>query len=105
MVTIPIAPICCRWEAYCAITISTCTFLTSTDPRPRSVFPNLGPRQASDLNAAIETVTRQPDMNPNRVGVFGMSVGGYAALVAAESNPKVRALVVDTTYSDPGADV
>jgi len=28
-------------------------------------------------------------------------LGGYAALVAAESNPKVKALVVDTTYSTP----
>jgi pimeloyl-ACP methyl ester carboxylesterase len=62
---------------------------------------NLGPRQASDLMAAIETVTKQPDVNPNRVGLFGTSVGGYAALLAAESNPKVKALVVDTIYPAP----
>ena len=70
-------------------------------PKAKESLSNLGPRQASDLIAAIETVTKQPDVNPNRVGLFGTSVGGYAALVAAESNPKVKALVVDTTYSTP----
>ncbi|MGD0227368.1 MAG: prolyl oligopeptidase family serine peptidase [Terriglobia bacterium] len=70
-------------------------------PKAKERTSNLGPRQASDLMAAIETLTKQPDINPNRVGLFGMSVGGYAALVAGEVNPKVRALVVDTTYSTP----
>ena len=70
-------------------------------PKAKESLSNLGPRQASDLIAAIETVTKQPDVNPNRVGLFGTSVGGYAALVAAELNPKVKALVVDTTYSTP----
>ena len=70
-------------------------------PKAKESLSNLGPRQASDLIAAIETVTKQPDVNPNRVGLFGTSLGGYAALAAAESNPKVKALVVDTTYSTP----
>jgi hypothetical protein len=70
-------------------------------PKAKETRTNLGPRQASDLMVAIETVTKQPDVNPNRVGVFGTSVGGYAALVAAESNPKVKVLVADSTYSTP----
>ncbi len=70
-------------------------------PKTKENHSNLGPRQASDLMSAIDTVTKQPDVNPNRVGLFGTSVGGYAALVAAEQNPKVKALAVDTTYSTP----
>jgi esterase/lipase len=70
-------------------------------PKAKEPRSNLGSRQASDLLAAIDTVTKQPDVNPNRVGVFGPSVGGYAALVAAELNPKVKALAVDTTYLTP----
>jgi esterase/lipase len=70
-------------------------------PKVRESSSNLGPRQASDLMAAIETVAKQPGVNPNRVGLFGTSLGGYAALVAGELNPKVKALVVDTTYSTP----
>jgi len=41
------------------------------------------------LIAAIE-LYQATDVNPNRVGLFGTSVGGYAALVAGEINPKVR---------------
>src|SRR5271157_2972002 len=70
-------------------------------PKAKESRSNLGSRQASDLTAAIETVTKQPDVNPNRVGLLGTSVGGYAALVAAEMNPQVTALVVDTTYPTP----
>ncbi len=70
-------------------------------PKAKERFSDLGPRQASDLLAAIDMVTRQPDVNPNRVGVFGTSVGGFAALAAAEANPKVRALAVDSTYTTP----
>jgi pimeloyl-ACP methyl ester carboxylesterase len=70
-------------------------------PKAKASISNLGPRQASDLLTAIDVVTRQPDVNPNRVGVFGTSVGGYAALLAAEANAKVRALVVDSAYTTP----
>jgi uncharacterized protein len=70
-------------------------------PKARERFSNLGPRQASDLMAAIDMVTRQPDVNPNRVGIFGTSVGGFAAMAAAEANPKVRALAVDSAYPTP----
>jgi hypothetical protein len=70
-------------------------------PKAREGRSNLGSRQASDLMSAIETVTKQPDVNPNRVGLFGTSVGGYASLVATELNPKVKALAVNTTYSTP----
>jgi len=70
-------------------------------PKAKENISNLGSRQASDLMAAIDTLTKHPDVNPNRVGLFGTSVGGYAAMVAAEANPKVRTLVVDTTYPTP----
>lgn len=70
-------------------------------PKAKEAYSNLGPRQASDLMSAIETVTKQPQVNPNRIGLFGTSVGGYASWVAAQLNPKVKALVVDTTYATP----
>ena len=70
-------------------------------PKTNERFTKLGSREASDLSAAIKTVMAQPDVNHNRVGLYGTSVGGYAALVAAEMDPKVKALVVDTTYTNP----
>jgi pimeloyl-ACP methyl ester carboxylesterase len=70
-------------------------------PKAKERYSDLGPRQAADLNSAIEAVTRQPGVNPNRIGLYGTSMGGYAALEAAQSNSKVKALVVDTTYATP----
>jgi pimeloyl-ACP methyl ester carboxylesterase len=62
---------------------------------------DFGERQAAILQDAIRAVTRQPDINSRRVGLFGVSVGGYASLVAAEQNPAVKALAVDSLYEDP----
>jgi len=69
--------------------------------KAKARFSNLGPRQASDVLAAIEAVSRQPEVNAKRVGLFGTSVGAYAALAAGEVNPKVKAIVVDSTYQTP----
>jgi len=72
-------------------------------PKAREPYTDFGPREAADLMSAIATVTKQSSINPNRVGLFGTSIGGYASLVAAQLNPKVKALVVETTYATPEA--
>jgi esterase/lipase len=64
-------------------------------------YSNLGVRQAYDLLDAIDFITKHPAVNAHRVGVFGTTTGGYAALVAAERNPMIEVLVVDTIYDDP----
>ena len=71
-------------------------------PKAKERFSSLGPGQASDVLAAIDTVTKQQGVNPNRVGLYGITLGGYAALVAAQRSPKVKALVADTVYTSPG---
>jgi esterase/lipase len=70
-------------------------------PKVKSSFSNLGARETADLLAAIEAVTQQPGVNPRRVGVFGVTTGGYAALVAAEKSNLVKAVAVDNAYDDP----
>ncbi len=70
-------------------------------PKTGQPFSNLGVRQADDLLVAIETVVRQPDVNSHRMGLYGTTTGGYAALVAAQNSPLVKALVVDTIYENP----
>jgi pimeloyl-ACP methyl ester carboxylesterase len=70
-------------------------------PKVKERFSDLGPRQASELKAAIESVTRQPEVNSKRVGLFGASVGAYAALVAASADSRVKAIAVDSAYVTP----
>jgi esterase/lipase len=70
-------------------------------PKVKETLTDLGLTQVEVLQAAIGKVTQQPGVNPNRVGLFGVNSGGYAALAAAEQNPLVKALVVDTVYDDP----
>src|SRR5579863_5809424 len=69
--------------------------------KTRQSDSDLGVRQASDVQAAIEWITKQPGINPHRVGLFGPTSGGYAALVAAEGNPLVKAVAVDSIYEKP----
>ncbi|MBZ5543332.1 MAG: prolyl oligopeptidase family serine peptidase [Acidobacteriia bacterium] len=70
-------------------------------PKVRRLYSDLGLAQTSDLLAAINMVTKQNGVNSHRVGVFGVTTGGYAALAAAEQSPLVKALVADTVFDDP----
>ena len=70
-------------------------------PRTKHSYSDLGLWQSDDLMAAMGKVTKQESVNPHRVGLFGVTTGGYAALVAAQQSPVVKALVVDAAYEDP----
>ena len=62
---------------------------------------NLGPREASILAAAISRVRKLQGVDPRHVGVFGNSLGAYAALAAGEHDPAVVAMAMDDVYSRP----
>jgi fermentation-respiration switch protein FrsA (DUF1100 family) len=52
----------------------------------------------TDLDAALETVFARPDVDPERVVVFGQSMGGAAAITGLANSPyksRIRALVVE----------
>ncbi len=49
---------------------------------------------AADAVAAVETLRRRPEVNPNIVGLWGHSQGGWLSLLAAASSPSV-AFVID----------
>lgn len=70
-------------------------------PGTRGQFSNLGIDQSRDVLSAIDMLTKHAGINPHRVGLFGSTTGGYAALVAAQQNPAVKALVVDSIYENP----
>jgi hypothetical protein len=67
----------------------------------RRGFSNLGVHEAAVLQSAIARVRTLPGVNPNRIGLYGYSLGAYAALVASEHDAEIDALAVDSVYSEP----
>ncbi len=70
-------------------------------------YSSLGIYEKDDLNAAInflkskKSASGQPLVDGNRVGVYGVSLGGYAALTAAAENPTIRVVIADSVYATP----
>jgi pimeloyl-ACP methyl ester carboxylesterase len=71
------------------------------DSGSRDSFSNLGADEASVLAAAISRVRKLQGVDPHHVGLYGTSIGAYAALAAGERDPSVAALALDNVYSRP----
>lgn len=61
----------------------------------------LGYREAEELQAALEMLAARTDVDSKRMGVWGYSLGGYAALAAAPRSPMVKAVAMDSVYGHP----
>jgi pimeloyl-ACP methyl ester carboxylesterase len=61
----------------------------------------LGFQESGDLLAALRTLSSQPGVNSKRVGVWGVGMGAYVALVAAIHSEQIKAIVVDSTFESP----
>ena len=57
---------------------------------------------SEDIRAAIEFVSGQPGVDPGRLGVLGLSIGGSAAIHAAAHDPRIRAVVTVGAFAHPG---
>lgn len=61
----------------------------------------LGYEETQELLAALEELARRPDVDSNRIGIWGHSLGAYAALAASQRFPGVKALILDSVYARP----
>jgi len=61
----------------------------------------LGFAETRELLGVIATLAQQPDLDPERFGVWGTNLGAYAALAAAAHEPRIRALAVGSVYDHP----
>ncbi|PYV45612.1 MAG: hypothetical protein DMG06_01720 [Acidobacteria bacterium] len=64
---------------------------------------SLGIRETQDLLSAINAVIERPEVDSDRVGIWGVSLGAYVALSAATRSEKVKTIVVDSPFQSPGS--
>ena len=48
-----------------------------------------------DIVAGVDLLTSQPDVDPSRIAVVGLSMGGEEAIGAAAADPRIRAVVAE----------
>jgi pimeloyl-ACP methyl ester carboxylesterase len=61
----------------------------------------LGYRERQELKSAVQALSTRDDVDPQHFGLWGVDMGGYAALEEASGDPRISALIVDDAYSDP----
>lgn len=72
----------------------------------KASFCSMGEYEGEDLLAAIEHLKSLKDIDGNplvdqqRIGLYGVSVGAFASMIAASKDQSVKAIVVDAIYTD-----
>ena len=59
-----------------------------------------GPREVADVRALRRWLSQRPDVNPSRIGAFGVSLGGGALWRAAVEGVQFAAIVTGVTWTD-----
>jgi pimeloyl-ACP methyl ester carboxylesterase len=62
----------------------------------------LGFQETAELESAISALATRDDVDPKHFALWGVDMGGYAALEAATTDSRVAAFIVDDPYPDPG---
>lgn len=60
---------------------------------------SLGYKESEDLRLAVETAVRNKWTDSPQIGIFGVSMGAYAAMIVARENPAVKAIAVDSPFT------
>jgi pimeloyl-ACP methyl ester carboxylesterase len=56
--------------------------------------------ERKDVRSMVESISKRPDVDEEKIVVFGSSNGAASAIYAAAEMPKLAALVLDAPYSD-----
>ena len=71
------------------------------DRGPQKTETTLGYREVQQLRAALSSLALRTDVDQSRFGLWGTNMGSYAALSLAESDPRVRAIAIESVYDRP----
>lgn len=58
-----------------------------------------GLNEVRDLDAAVDTVAARPDVDRERIGVIGFSMGGATAALSAPRDARIKAVVIEGAYA------
>jgi uncharacterized protein len=61
---------------------------------------SLGLHEPDDMAEALAYLKLRPQVDPKRLGIWGVDIGARAALRTAASHPEVRALALDSPYEN-----
>lgn len=59
-----------------------------------------GAREQDDLASVVDELARRPDVDADRIGAFGFSMGGATTILAAAKEPRIRAVAADSAWTD-----
>ncbi|MCX6024626.1 MAG: alpha/beta fold hydrolase [Chloroflexi bacterium] len=58
-----------------------------------------GLRESADMSALLDLLTARGDVDPEALGVYGVSMGGAVALLTAARDPRLKVVVADSAYA------
>jgi uncharacterized protein len=64
------------------------------------VYSTLGALEQHDLISAVDFMADHPDVNPERIGVYGASLGGATAILAGAQDSRLQAIAAEGAFSD-----
>jgi dienelactone hydrolase len=83
------APVAPEFAAHGYVAASVAYFGLPGFPKLLDLVP------VETVGGALAELAKRPDVDPNRIAIFGISKGGELALLAASTYPQVRAVVAD----------
>jgi hypothetical protein len=63
------------------------------------------PDMAAPIKAIVDYALRRPDVDPQRLAIYGYSSGGGFAPMAAEKDDRIKAVIMNNAVMDAGAGV
>jgi dipeptidyl aminopeptidase/acylaminoacyl peptidase len=60
---------------------------------------SLGYHEQKDISAALDLLKARPEVDPGRIGIYGFSMGGSAAILAVAQTRAFSAVVVDSAFT------
>jgi pimeloyl-ACP methyl ester carboxylesterase len=59
-----------------------------------------GAREQDDLASVVDELARRPDVDADRIGAFGFSMGGATTILAAAKEPRIKAVAADSAWTN-----